>query len=479
MVAQMKQFWVGFLGVLTISVLTVSSADAATTLHSGMSLKPGHSLVAGAASLKMQSNGRLALIYSPLKAKTPHARVAKPVGKHCRTSRCKALRPRVVWQSKKKAPGAALHVNKNGNVVVQKGHRVLWQTNTGNHPGATLQLLDSGKFVVSGGSGYLTRAVGDFFWESTTSIPSFIGSQLASGQSLQANQFMQSPNGAYELDMNTNGVGTVWVQGQGPCPMYYMPAIQQVDDAAGNGIPYYGWVNQPVAGSYLTMQTDGNLVLYSPSRTVIWSSDTPNNSGGTLAMQNDGNLVIYNSSGDAIWSTSTNIIRGAALCPGEIMTQGQVLRSWQWQQPSNKTSGWQLNFASYKSNGVELDVIGINTSGNMVGNPAGHLFTDKDAPLTGAFLSMQNDGNLVAYPAGGGTSGTALWSTNTDNNPGAFANLFIVGGALGVFSPLSYSTETNEYTTSALWKSNKSAGETGYNNKALMGPANVGFGSLG
>ena len=57
----------------------------------------------------------------------------------------------------------------------------------------------------------------------------------------------------------------------------------------------------------LSMQTDGNLVIYETSRRrAIWSTDTAGNPGAFLSVQEDGNVVIYTSSGTPIWATGTN-----------------------------------------------------------------------------------------------------------------------------------------------------------------------------
>jgi hypothetical protein len=53
----------------------------------------------------------------------------------------------------------------------------------------------------------------------------------------------------------------------------------------------------------LVMQADGNLVLYSPTPQPIWASGTQGHPGARLAVQTDGNLVIYDASnGPAIWT---------------------------------------------------------------------------------------------------------------------------------------------------------------------------------
>lgn len=52
------------------------------------------------------------------------------------------------------------------------------------------------------------------------------------------------------------------------------------------------------------MQSDGNLVLYSPNGSAVWASGTGGHPGAHLTMQNDGNLVIYSGS-TPLWATNT------------------------------------------------------------------------------------------------------------------------------------------------------------------------------
>ena len=59
---------------------------------------------------------------------------------------------------------------------------------------------------------------------------------------------------------------------------------------------------------YLTMQGDGNLVLYQTQNgvtTALWSSGTWQTTGGVAVMQDDGNFVLYDASRTPIWSTVT------------------------------------------------------------------------------------------------------------------------------------------------------------------------------
>ncbi|XP_002962570.2 mannose-specific lectin [Selaginella moellendorffii] len=59
------------------------------------------------------------------------------------------------------------------------------------------------------------------------------------------------------------------------------------------------------AGCWVTMQGDGNLVLYSNQNNAVWMSKTARKEDlYTLMVQDDGNAVIYTASHVAIWSTS-------------------------------------------------------------------------------------------------------------------------------------------------------------------------------
>lgn len=64
----------------------------------------------------------------------------------------------------------------------------------------------------------------------------------------------------------------------------------------------------------LVMQTDGNLVLYSPTR-AVWSSGTNGKGGARAFMQSDGNLVIYRSDWTPIWSSNTSGNGASKLMP--------------------------------------------------------------------------------------------------------------------------------------------------------------------
>ncbi len=60
----------------------------------------------------------------------------------------------------------------------------------------------------------------------------------------------------------------------------------------------------------LSMQTDGNLVLYEGA-TALWATGTQGTSGHVAVMQSDGNFVLYDTNNHALWSSSTSGHPGA------------------------------------------------------------------------------------------------------------------------------------------------------------------------
>lgn len=67
---------------------------------------------------------------------------------------------------------------------------------------------------------------------------------------------------------------------------------------------YFGdWMNVK-PGFRLIMQLDGNCVLYD-SGNPVWDTKTSGNVDSSITMQRDGNLVVYKPGGVPIWASQT------------------------------------------------------------------------------------------------------------------------------------------------------------------------------
>ena len=68
--------------------------------------------------------------------------------------------------------------------------------------------------------------------------------------------------------------------------------------------PLWGSGTDGKGGKYVTMQNDGNLVIYSDSK-ALWGSGTDGKGGTYVSMQNDGNLVVYSNT-RPLWGSGTD-----------------------------------------------------------------------------------------------------------------------------------------------------------------------------
>jgi subtilisin family serine protease len=69
--------------------------------------------------------------------------------------------------------------------------------------------------------------------------------------------------------------------------------------------PLWATNTQGRSTSKFTLQSDGNMVLYSSTWSPLWASNTVGKGGVRLVMQNDCNLVLYTASGQAVWASGT------------------------------------------------------------------------------------------------------------------------------------------------------------------------------
>jgi hypothetical protein len=117
-------------------------------------------------------------------------------------------------------------------------------------------------------------------------------SQLLAGTTLRSGEFLASSGGRYRLDMQANGNLVLSWEGH----------VLWASRTSGH------------PGAVATMQRDGNFVIYQRRR-AIWSSRTSRDPKGSyhLSLQTDGNVVLYSPAHRSIWETHTSIARVRAV----------------------------------------------------------------------------------------------------------------------------------------------------------------------
>jgi hypothetical protein len=236
-------------------------------------------------------------------------------------------------------------------------------------------------------------------------------SSLAAGATLQPGESLTSPSGTYRLSMQPDGnlvlSNVSCVPGSPNCP-YALWAL--------------GTSGQP--GNRLTMQRDGNLVVYSATGRAVWATRTNGTgSANVLKVQDDTNLVVY-SGGRAVWNSGKfgTYAHVAGRVVGDLKspngryafgTPGNAMHVWDGGRPIwgvNCLNDPRVNCSSLNGQLV------LQTDGNLVwyhpGRNGGRVAvwssrTQGTGPTTN--LHMQNDGNLVLYDLWH----RPLWSSRT------------------------------------------------------------------
>lgn len=103
-------------------------------------------------------------------------------------------------------------------------------------------------------------------------------STLSPNELLQRGQYLQSPQAAYTLNM----------QSDGSLVMYRK-----------DGTVRYRMSKH---GEFAIMQVDGNFVEYSKFAEPLWNTGTHGNPGAWLSIQDDGNLVVYSRVNTPLWN---------------------------------------------------------------------------------------------------------------------------------------------------------------------------------
>ncbi|MHB1928530.1 MAG: CHAP domain-containing protein [Acidimicrobiales bacterium] len=193
---------------------------------------------------------------------------------------------------------------------------------------------------------------------------------LVPGQGLQPGWSLTTPNGQYTLTMQPSGALTLRSGGA------------QLWSTGGT-----------VVGSVASMQSDGNLAVYSPAQQLLWSSGTGGHPGLVLALDGAGQVVLQNPLGIHLWGEPAS---HWGLVPGQELLPGWYVKS---------------------ANG--LFELTMSPSGRLVeylAQPAAALavWYTKAAPVAGSTVAMQSSGNLVMTSP----TGKVVWSSGTTGKPG-------------------------------------------------------------
>lgn len=227
------------------------------------------------------------------------------------------------------------------------------------------------------------------------------GNSLSSGQRLNVGEYLISDGG--------NNILTL--QEDGNLVLYRSGSVVWHSNT---------WLN---LASYVVMQSDGNLVIYNPFGNAIWYTSTQGNYGAVLKLQQDSNLVIYNNANQAIWNSGTWIPATTQSSAYSTLKTGNLFRGQELVSPNKK---YKLkmqadgNLVLYSQNvaiwnsltwAKPVKLVSMQPDGNLV------LYDENKKPYWYSStwgrgpsrLVVQDDGNLVIYNA----SNVPTWYTNT------------------------------------------------------------------
>jgi hypothetical protein len=212
---------------------------------------------------------------------------------------------------------------------------------------------------------------------------------------------------------------------------------QLIMQSAGN-LVLYGHGDRPLwssfwqgaAGTRATMQTDGNFVLYDSNNTATWAFYTANHPNAFLNLQDNGDLVVDDEDGHFLKNLGT--LDCGQLARGEFLGRGvgdqYPLRSCNGSHELRYSGDGNVviyNGGGAANGGVVVWSTGISSAA-AAAHPLGYAGMASDGAFAlwdaygvqffrtaigGAFIWMQDDGDLVIYS--GGPNPVALWSSGT------------------------------------------------------------------
>jgi hypothetical protein len=313
-----------------------------------------------------------------------------------------------------------LVMRRDGNLVLLRGHKSLWSSQSAGHRGAFAKLRRDGEFIVSRaqsvlyntgtagakGARLVVRNTGEAalvrggatIWSSKTDTY-----LLTPDQVLRPGQSRRSQNGRFLLRMQGDGqLAVIDLQ---------LGQIHWSSQTPGN------------PGAYAAMQRQGNLVVYSTAKQALYSTGTTGPAGTYVAMQDQGNAVIYAPPGVALWSSETDLYQ---LSHDQLLKAGQSRRSPNgryvlgMQADGNLTlldvqtrqtlwaSGTGGNPGAFAAMGADGNFVVLSAASAPVGgSPQQLLFNTATHGDPATHIVVQDDGSAVVYSG----AGVALWSS--------------------------------------------------------------------
>lgn len=185
-----------------------------------------------------------------------------------------------LWTASTTGYGEKLVNQTDGNLVLlDKTDMPIWSSGTAGQGASTLTLKTEGNLS-------LTNAASAVTWSTSTAQLRQLqrpNEMLDIERIIFAGQYLDSIDRRYRLS----------IQQDGNIVLYSAYRAIWSSGTVGSG------------GKKLVQQADGNLVLYTDTDKPVWATGTSGNGRSSLMVQQDGNIVLYNTSGPT-WSTRTS-----------------------------------------------------------------------------------------------------------------------------------------------------------------------------
>jgi len=176
------------------------------------------------------------------------------------------------------------------------------------------------------------------------------------------------------------------------------------------------WAGQQVYsqnGSYrLAMQTDGNLVLYTPSK-ASWATMTDGTGADRVIMQSDGNLVVYRPTTGAAWA-SMMLVPGQTL---EVQPDGNLVAY------AGSTAEWASSWHTYRGQATRTNNAGVAGNCTWYANDQWQKYwlRHQYPALTGDAGNWNDSAAALGYDVGGipTTHSIVVFEANTNGTGSA------------------------------------------------------------